>query len=262
MNCLGMLFRHRHLIWSLTLLDFKLRYAGSRLGLVWMLLAPLLVLSAYLVVFAGIFRVRPDQGSAGLDYALLMACGLLPWIGFSEGVTRGAGSVLAQRNLLKSTVFPVELVPVSAVCGGLIGQLCGTVLLLMVLELRGTLGLTLVFLPFLMVLQAVFTIGVVWFLSCVNILYRDITQVVGLLMVLLMFVSPIAYTPQMVPGGLEMVVRLNPFSYLIEAYRAVLLFNQFPSIAGLSAMGGLAFLALFAGYRYFMRLRRVLPDFV
>ncbi len=262
MNCFHTLFRHRRLIWNLTLLDFRLRYAGSRLGLVWMLLAPLLMLGAYLLLFGGILRVQPDQSSTGLEYGLLIACGLLPWIGFSEGVTRGTASVLAQRNLIKSQVFPMELFPVSAVCAGLIGQLCGTLLLLVLLGLRGMLGPNLAVLPFLLILQALFTVGLVWFLSCVNIIYRDTSQVVVLLMVLLMFVSPIAYTQEMAPAGLKLVVELNPISYLIEGYRNALLYNQFPNVRGLVIFGGLTLLVLLAGYRYFMHLRRVLPDYV
>jgi lipopolysaccharide transport system permease protein len=243
-------------------LDFKVRYAGSRLGLLWMLLAPLLVLGAYLLLFGGILRVRPDQSSTGLEYGLLIACGLLPWIGFSEGVTRGTASVLAQRNLIKSQVFPTELFPVSAVCAGLIGQLCGILLLLVLLGLQGMLGLNLVLLPFLLILQALFTIGLVWFLSCINIIYRDTSQVVVLMMVLLMFVSPIAYTQEMAPAGLKFVVELNPISYLIEGYRNALLYDQFPNIRKLAIFAGLAFLVLLTGHRYFMRLRRVLPDYV
>ena len=262
MSCFHMLFRHRRLIWNLTLLDFRLRYAGSRLGLVWMLLAPLLMLGAYLLLFGGILQVRPDQSSTGVEYGLLIACGLLPWIGFSEGVTRGTASVLAQRNLIKSQVFPMELFPVSAVCAGLIGQLCGTLLLLVLLALRGMLGPNLAVLPFLLILQALFTVGLVWFLSCVNIIYRDTSQVVVLMMVLLMFISPIAYTQEMAPAGLKLVVELNPISYLIEGYRNALLYNQFPNVRGLVIFGGLALLVLLAGYRYFMHLRRVLPDYV
>ena len=262
MSCFHMLFRHRRLIWNLTLLDFRLRYAGSRLGLVWMLLAPLLMLGAYLLLFGGILQVRPDQSSTGVEYGLLIACGLLPWIGFSEGVTRGTASVLAQRNLIKSQVFPMELFPVSAVCAGLIGQVCGTLLLLVLLGLRGMLGPNLAVLPFLLILQALFTVGLVWFLSCVNIIYRDTSQVVVLMMVLLMFVSPIAYSQEMAPAGLKLVVELNPISYLIEGYRNALLYNQFPNVRGLVIFGGLALLVLLAGYRYFMHLRRVLPDYV
>lgn len=262
MNCFRMLFRHRHLVWRLTVLDFKVRYAGSRLGLLWMLLSPLLVLGTYLLLFGKILGVRPDPALSGLDYGLLMACGLLPWLGFSEGIMRGTGSVLAQRNLMKSTVFPMELIPVTAVFAGLFGQLCGIALLMLVLGARGVLGLAVAFLLPLVLVQALFTIGIVWFLSCVNILYRDTSQVIGLLMVLLMFLSPIAYTQAMVPAGFELLVVLNPLSYLIDGYRQVLLFNHVPDLVGLAVFSGLALAALLTGYRYFMRLRRVLPDFV
>jgi homopolymeric O-antigen transport system permease protein len=262
MKGFGALFRYRKLIWDLVVLDIKLRYVGSWLGLAWMLVAPLIVLGAYLLLFGKILQVNADPGVSPLTYGLLMACGLLPWVGFAEGVTRGTSSVLAQRNLLQSGVFPIELVPVSGVCTALLGQAGMTGLLLVVLGLRGNLGLTIALLPLLFVLQALFTIGVVWFLSCVNILYRDTSQVVGLMMVLLMFVSPIAYTQQMVPAGLEVVVALNPLSYLIEGYRETLLFNHVPSVRGLAVFGGLACVAFVTGYQYFMRLRRVLPDFV
>lgn len=262
MSCLRMLFRHRRLIWNLTLLDCRLRYAGSRLGLVWMLLAPVLVLGAYLLLFGGILRVRPDQGSTGLEYGLLIACGLLPWIGFSEGVTRGTASVLAQRNLLKSLLFPVELLPVTAVCFGVLVQLAGTALLLLVLGSHAKLGLSIAVLPLLVIVQAFFTIGLVWFLSCINILYRDTTQVVSLLMVLLMLISPIAYTQQMVPAGLELLVRLNPLSFLIEGHRDALLLGRIPNLLDLMAFSVLALLSLLAGHWYFVRLRRVLADYV
>jgi len=262
MNCFRMLFQHRHLVWRLTVLDFKVRYAGSRFGLLWMLLSPLLVLGAYLLLFGKILGVHPGPALSGWDYGLLMACGLLPWLGFSEGIMRGTSSVLAQRNLMKSTVFPMELIPVTAACAGLVVQMCGLVVLLVVLGVRGVLGLTLFLLPLLVVLQALFTIGVVWFLSCVNIVYRDTSQVIGLLLVLLMFLSPIAYTQEMVPEGLGLVVKLNPLSYLIDGYRGALMFNRLPSVAGLATFASLAFVMFLTGYRYFMRLRRELPDFV
>ena len=262
MQCFKLLFGYRNLFWNLIVLDFKVRYAGSRLGLLWTLLSPLLLLGAYLLLFGKILGVRPDPTLSGLDYALLMACGLLPWLGFSEGVIRGTGSVLVQRNLMKSQIFPMELIPVTAVYAGLVIQMGGIVVLLLVLGFRGVLGLTLLLLPLLVVLQALFTMGVVWFLSCVNIVYRDTSQVIGLVMVLLMFLSPIAYTQEMVPAGLELVVKLNPLSYLIEGYRGALMFNRLPSVAGLVTFAGLAFVTLLTGYRYFMRLRRELPDFV
>lgn len=261
MSCFRMLFRYRRLIANLVWLDFKVRYAGSRFGLFWMLLAPALVLGSYLLVFGGILRVQRSPGWTGMQYAFLVASGLLPWIGFSQGLTGGTGSVLAQRNLMKSHVFPVELLPVTAVCSGMVGQLCSMTLLLLVLGFVGSVGLSLLVLPVLLVLQALFTLSLVWFLSCVNMLYRDLSQVLSLATVLLMFLSPIAYTSEMVPAGLEPVVKMNPLSYLIDWYRDSLLFNRMPDIWGMAAFAVLTLVALQMAYGYFMRLRKVLPDF-
>lgn len=261
MSCFRMLFRYRRLIASLVWLDFKVRYAGSRFGLLWMLLAPALVLGSYLLVFGGILQVQRSPGWTELHYALLVASGLLPWIGFSQGLAGGTGSVLAQRNLMKSHVFPVELLPVTAVCSGLVGQLCSMVLLLIVLGFAGSAGPSLLALPLLLVLQAFFTLSLVWFLSCVNILYRDLSQILSLVTVLLMFISPIAYTSEMVPAGLGPVIKMNPLSYLIDWYRDALLFNRMPDLWGMAVFAVLTVIAVQIAYGYFMRLRKVLPDF-
>lgn len=262
MNGLRVLARQYRLIWNLTVLDFKIRYAGSRLGLIWMAVAPVLMLGGYLLLFGTILQVRPDPGMDEFQYGILIASGLLPWIGFAEGITRGTGSVLAQRNLMKSRVFPMELIPVTAVCTGLVGQVGGTVLVAAVQAFRGSLGPQAMLLPVLILFQAILSVGLVWILSCVNILYRDTSQVVALLLVLLMFLSPIAYTHQMVPAGFEWIVRLNPLSYLIEGYRALLATGRLPDLWGLTGFGTAALLIFHGGYRSFMRLRHMLPDYV
>jgi homopolymeric O-antigen transport system permease protein len=260
-SALRTLFRYRQLIWSLTLLDFKIRHAGSKVGLLWTLLAPALILANYLLVFGGILHVQSSPGFTGLQYGFAVACGLLPWIGFSQGITSGTGSVLAQRSLMKSHVFPVELLPITAVCSGMIAQLWGTLLLLVVLVVYGSVGVALLVLPLLLLLQALLTVGLVWFLSCVNIVYRDTSQVLSLLMVLLMFVSPIAYTAEMVPARFEFLMKVNPLSYLIGWYRDSLLLNHAPNWWAVSAFTIVTLLAMQIGYMYFMRLRKVLPDY-
>jgi lipopolysaccharide transport system permease protein len=261
MDCFRLLLRHRRLIWDLTILDLKVRYAGSRLGLVWVVLAPLLLLGVYAFLFGMILRVPVVPELRGWDYTVLVATGLLPWVGFSESVTRGVGSVLTNRNLLKSHLFPIELVPVTAVCVGLMGQLIGTAVLLVFVVSQAGVNGALLLLPVLIVLQAFLSLGLVWFLSCVNVLYRDTSQVVGLLMVLLMFVSPIAYTTEMIPPGLHWVIGLNPLAYLIDGYRAALLSGGGIDWVQLSVLGGIATAVLLLGYESFKRLRRVLPDY-
>lgn len=163
---------------------------------------------------------------------------------------------------MKSRLFPMELIPVTAVCAGGLSQLVGTLLLAVVLAATGKLSTSCIFLPILLLLQMFFTLGLVWFLSCVNIIYRDTSQLISLGLLLMMFVSPIAYTPDMMPGDLSFLLSLNPLAYIIGGYRDVLLFGRLPPPGDSAVFAGVAAAVSIAGYRYFMRLRRVLPDLV
>ena len=221
-----------------------------------------MILGSYFLVFGSILRIQSMPSLNAFDYGLLVTCGLLPWIGFSEGIIGGTNSVLTHRNLMRGQLFPMELIPVTAVCSGLVGQLLGTSILLVVLGIRGMWQFSLLWLPGLVLCQAMFTVGAVWILSCINILFRDLSQIVRLGMVLLMFVSPIAYTAQMVPPGLDLAIALNPLSFVIEGYRDTVLFGRSPKLQGMALFGGVALMLLNMGYHYFMRLRKLLPDLV
>lgn len=262
MTDIRVVLRYAQLVAHLTALDLKVRFAGSKLGLAWLMIAPVFTVSVYLLLFGRILKVQTIPGLDALDYGLLVVAGLLPWIGLSEGVTRGTASVLAQRNLMKSRLFPMELIPVTAVCAGGLSQLVGTLLLAVVLAATGKLSTSCIFLPILLLLQMFFTLGLVWFLSCVNIIYRDTSQLISLGLLLMMFVSPIAYTPDMMPGDLSFLLSLNPLAYIIGGYRDVLLFGRLPPPGDSAVFAGVAAAVSIAGYRYFMRLRRVLPDLV
>jgi ABC-type polysaccharide/polyol phosphate export permease len=171
-------------------------------------------------------------------------------------------SVLSNRELLKSSLFPAAMPPVAAVLAGLMVQILGTGILIAVLTWRGSVSVSLTAMPLIVLFQALFTIGTVWILSCVNILYRDTSPVLTHTLTLLMFLSPIAYTSQMVPDNLAIIVRLNPLAYLIDGYRTILLEQQFPSVGTLATFGILAVFVLEAGHRYFNRLRGLLSDHV
>jgi lipopolysaccharide transport system permease protein len=262
MKCLVTLYQFRRLIWELTLLQLKLRYAGSYLGVVWVLVAPLAVLVSYVLLFDGILRIQPSEAANRVDYGMMIACALLPWAGFSDGILRGSSSILSQRNLLKSQVFPVELLPVISAFSAILSQLAGTCLVAGFLLYQGRLGIAVLSLPVLLVVQLMFTVGVVWMLACINILVRDISPLLSLGMVVLMLLSPIAYTSAMVPSHLRQLSQLNPLGHFIEAYRSVMMFNTSPSMWTILLWVSFSLGALHVGYLYFMRMRKLLPDYL
>lgn len=262
MDYVQKLYRHRKLIWDLTLLDLRIRYAGSTLGFYWMILNPLLILLVYVLVFGFVLKIRPDPAGGPWDYTLLVFCGLLPWIGFSEGLARGTASVLSNRSLIKSMMFPVELIPITSVLASLLSQIVSMGVLLVLLSVSGYLGAMAVFLPVMVGLQVVFTVGLVWFLSCINVVYRDTSQIIGVMIMLLMVLSPIAYTDSMIPPHLKPFLALNPLYHLINGYRDILFFNRIPDMAAVGVFSLVAVLLLTVGHRFFMRLKTVFADIV
>jgi lipopolysaccharide transport system permease protein len=227
-----------------------------------MVLSPLLMVLVYVVVFFFILRVRLEPNQNSWEYLLTVFCGLLPWLGFSEGLTKGTSSVLANRGLIKASIFPVEFIPVSTVLASLSGQLFSMAVLLIMLMFTGHMGLKVLLLPLIVGLQILLTVGLVWFLSCINVVYRDTSQVLVVLVMVLMFLSPIAYTESMVPSGLKPFLMLNPLYYLIDGYRGVLLMDHAPNVWVIVGFGILSVFVFLAGHRFFMRLKVVFADLV
>lgn len=253
------LWKYRSILLETTLSDMKARFAGSVLGLSWMALYPILLLSAYAVVYVFIFKVRFPALSTE-DYIALMFCGLIPFLGFAEALGAGIPSLTSNARLVKSSLFPIELIPVKAVLVGHAKQLVGMALLLAALALLGRLSLSSLMLFPLWLLQVMFMIGVVWIVSSVNTYVRDIQSASGLLIFFLMIVSPIAYTPEMVPEELRGTLELNPLYYIIIPWQDVLVHGMFPRGETFIVLVFLAGSVFIGGFWFFSRLRSVLVD--
>lgn len=263
MNPFSFLWRHRRLILHTTRSDIQARYTGSVLGLAWSVINPLLLLSVYLVLYVVILGVRLPGHSSGLEYALVIFAGLIPWLGFSEATVASAGSVVANAGLLRNTSFPAPALPVKAVLGSLVGQGAGLLLLLPVLAATGHFSLFWLWLPLAIVTQLLLSLGLGWILSAVTVFVRDLAQALPALLLVLMFVSPIAFTADFLAGTrLRVLLFLNPISYLINLYRVPLVYGRSPALLDL-ALGPLVALAVFlVGFRFFLRIRPHLTDHV
>jgi len=256
---LQVLWRHRDVLAQTTRSDIRARYAGSLLGLGWLFALPLLVLGAYSVVYVAIFRIRLGTLDSP-SYVAMIFCGLIPFLCFSESLALGVGSVVANRGLIKNTLFPIQLIPVKAVLASQPSQIVSLGLLLAWLTVIGRASPSWLCLPLLLILQLLFSIGVVWGLSSTNVLLRDMQNAIPIITLVLMIVSPIAYTPDMVPQRMHLVVLLNPLYYVITAYRECLFEGRFPSAGVFWPLVGISVGTFGAGAWYFDRLKRVFAD--
>ncbi|OKH18954.1 ABC transporter [[Limnothrix rosea] IAM M-220] len=255
------IFSYRSILYQTTLNEIKTRHAGSAFGLFWLLIYPLLFLGTYAIVYLYIFKIRFPEFSS-TEYVALIFCGLIPFLGFSEGLASGVPSVVASSNLIKNTLFPIQLVPVKAVLVGQATQTVGMALLLIALTFLGKLSLWLPFFLVIWLAQILFTVGLIWILSSLNVYLRDIQNVIAIVTLLLMMLSPIAYTEAMVPEGIRPLLSLNPLYYMIMSYQSVFMLGEFPPTRIILPFIAMSFFLFISGFWFFSRMKKLFSDYV
>ena len=168
------IYKYRELIISLVVRELKGRYRGSVIGVMWTLLNPLLLLLVYALVFSVYMRVQME------NYTVFMFCGLLPWIWFSSSIMEGVNSITSAGNLITKSMFPAETLPMVKIISNLVNYMLSLPLLFMFMLWFGTpVSYQLVWLPFIMLSQLVFTVGLVYLFSSLNVKFRDIQHILA-----------------------------------------------------------------------------------
>jgi lipopolysaccharide transport system permease protein len=212
----------RELLFALMRRDVTARYRGSLFGRLWIVLQPLLFLAVYYLVFSE-FR-RRDGAVSGAKFAFAMLAGLIPWIAFAESLGRGAGCILSNGSMIKKYAFPTEILPVYIAGVSLFNCFVGFVVIslgILIFEAQPPRMLWLF--PIVLLLQGIFTLGLIYLLSSLTVFIRDLAQMLPMLITFWFFMSPIfmfakaAETPQ----ALQAVYRYNPASYFISVYREI-----------------------------------------
>jgi len=254
------LFKHRMIIYSTTLHDLKSKNAGSILGYIWLFLYPILFLGMYAFVYLMVFKIRLNIMSP-YEYVLLIFCGLIPFLSFAESLSRGVGAVTSNSNLIKNTLFPIEFVPVNIVLSSQLLLVIGFSILTVIMIYMDKIGWNYLFLFYIFFLQLLFTIGLVWILSAVNVFFKDLGQIIGIVVLMLMMISPIAYTEDMIPESMRAFLYFNPLYYMIILYQKIFMYNQI-DYKLLSIFTVLSFVHFIGGYYFFTRLKGVFNDYI
>ncbi len=246
--------RNLHLLRELVKRDLSARFAGSALGLVWAVLQPLTLVALYWFVFT---VMMPRGGPAGdSDYALYLISGLLPWLGLNEGLTRSATAIVDNASMVRRLTFRSELLVIVPNLTALLFEFVGLGLFLgfLVLTGRGITGIWL--LPFAIILQLMLQIGIGCVLATVYVFFRDVSQILGFLLSVVFYLSPILYA---VAGRFERIFFWNPMTPLLGLFRSSLLSSPLPSIGSVVFILSVA-VAAFAGGLFVFR--RAQPAFV
>jgi lipopolysaccharide transport system permease protein len=257
----GYLLTHRKLLGRVVINDLRQKYAGSALGLGWAFAAPLLVLAIYSVIYLEIFRVKVPNLSS-FEYVIYVFCGLVPYLAAAEAIGMGTQAVIANKSVLNNTVFPIDLAPVKPVLATQAIMLAGMAAVLAGATAAHDLHMTLVLLPVIWIANAVWLIGLNWILSLLNVIFRDLQNLVSAVLMVMLVASPIAYTPDMVPASLKPLLALNPFAYFVVAYQQVIMLGIWPSPAHLVVLFAMTVATFAFGSWFFARAKRVIVDYV
>jgi lipopolysaccharide transport system permease protein len=196
---------HRVLLWRTTKNELQARYAGSHLGRFWVFLAPLLLLVVYSVTYVAIFHTK-IAGLTTWEYVFFIFSGLVPYLMAAEALANGVVAVLSNKSVLNNTVFPIDLTPVKSVLVAQATMIVGLVVTIIGSAAVGDLHWTVLLLPVLWMLQIMGLIGITWFISLLNVLFRDIQNLLTPVLMIILIISPYAYTADIVPNSLKHLI--------------------------------------------------------
>jgi lipopolysaccharide transport system permease protein len=249
-------FRRRHarrlsyiydLLHELVGRDIKIQYKRSVMGIAWSFITPLM----QLVVYYFIFRLALSFDIP--NYATFIFTGMLVWTWFQMSLFRGATAITESRELIRQPGFPVPVLPVVAVVTNLVHFSLSLPILFLFLSFGHGNWLTpsLVFLPGLVVLQFIFTLSLTYLVAALNVPFRDTQHILGVLLNLFFYLTPIFYDIKTIPDRYLSIYYLNPMTHIIEAYRAILLYGELPDWSALVGLAVISIGMLFFTYRIF-----------
>lgn len=256
-------WKHKTLIWQLLRRDVRSRYRGSVLGLLWSLATPLLMLAIYTFVFQFIFKSRwtDSSGETTLNFAIILFLGLSIHAVLGEILTKSPQLITGNPNFVKKIVFPLETLSWVTLLSALFTFLISFCLLLLfiLIEVK-SIPLTALLLPLILLPYFVLLLGISWGLAALGVYLRDIQQITGTLSTLLLFLSPIFYSVQIIPENLRSFIFLNPLSFVVESARAVLIYGKMPNFEGLAIYSLVALIIALAGHMFFRKVRPGFAD--
>jgi len=249
---------YRELLYFLVWRDFIARFKQTKGGLWWAILQPLLGLLVYWFAFGVVARVP----SGDTPYPLFIFAGLIPFTFVSDYLCRAVDCLTGNRDLIGKVYFPRIYPALSALCIGLIDFLVMLMVMAVMMAVYGRLpGLSLLFLPFLVLISTCIALGAGLFLAAANVRSRDTSRLTGLFVRFLFFASPVFYSRAMVPSGIVQAYDLNPLSAIICGFRWTLLASEKgPGLPTVLEAVLVSVVVLLVGLEFFRRVDKNMAD--
>ena len=217
---------YRYMILTMIKRELRGRYKGSLIGFIWNYIFPITQVLVYYLVFSEILKTGIES------YGVYLIVGLLPWFFFSEAVGEGSGSFVTYSELVKKNYFPRYIIPLVTVTSKLVNFIIAYVLGMIIIALfQYNFPLTALLVPVAIVLLYLFALGIAFMLSAINVYLRDIQYITNIVLIILIWLSPILYMRDFIDNELvQVIIDVNPISYYIDVFHELVYFGTIPEI--------------------------------
>lgn len=246
------LYNYRELLKTNVKKEIRGKYKGSFLGVLWSFVNPLLMTLVYAIVFPFLLR------STEPHYVTFIIVGILPWTWFTNVIALGTTTILSNAGIIKKVYFPREILPISVVTSGMINFLISCLIIAIFLICSGIgFSVYILLLPLIVLAQYLFSLGVVFITSAIDIYIRDLEYIINFFVMMLFYATPILYSPEMFAGTkLAILFKINPMGLIINAYRDIFFYKQMPDLISLFILILICFLFCAFGYFVFKKLAK------
>ncbi|MBQ6992718.1 MAG: ABC transporter permease [Clostridia bacterium] len=250
-NFFKRLYEYRELLKTNVKKDVRGKYKKSFFGFLWSFLNPLLQITVYAIVFPLILKNTQE------NYVIFLCTGLIPWTFFSITISRAAGCMIENGNILKKVYFPREIIPISLVTAEAFNFIISTIIILGFV-IFGGLGITkyVIFYPIILIVQYLLVLALSFIISAVTVYFRDLQHFISVGLQLLFYGTPIVYSGETIPEAFKWIININPMSYIISAFRDIFYNQQMPDLISLGKLAIILIFACIVGYLIFNKLQK------
>jgi len=212
---------NRELIWAITVRNLKGTSKGAVLGFLWIAISPLIQVTAYVIIVSFIFKAKLNSDAGPFDYAIFVLSGMIPWQIMNRSICEAPMLIRSNTELVKQVIYPIETLPLMNLLVGSFGGAVNFIVFIILFAIAGKLEWTLVFLPLHLFFLLIFLLGISWIFSITGVIFKDLREIVSVMMMLLIYFSPVIISGSMVGRKIWSLILLNPLSHIIISFRDV-----------------------------------------
>lgn len=262
MKTITTIISHAHALRLLIRKELSGRYKGTMLGVLWLILQPLIMVLVYSFVFSVIMKVRIPGMDNSYHFGLYLMAAMMPFTAFQDAILSASNSLFVNSSLLHKSTLPPILLPLVPMLSTVVTEVVALIIIIIAAYfLLGQVSYYLFLLPFLVFVRLVFSLAVGYFVAILSVFVQDLRHALGLLLTMLLFLTPIFYPVEMIPARFVVFNEFNPFFHLLDAYRALIIRGEMPG-QGLYYAAAFSLLLLFFSVFFYQKTIERAKEFV